>query len=624
MIKPTIENIQQAIQARQFPTITLWNRLEGRPRTEDFDRTLKAEIRDPLWLLARQWQMGEFQGDDAGSPVFAKIHFTTATLNGYQPGDPAQPAQPFDNSIPLEAQVEQRPIPFQRGGQPVSLDLRLLMGRHWLKLMAPLGNYKADFVAQYPIAKPDPTQKEQAEICAHRDTWQQAAAVAGRAMDGYRLYEYLKDPAHHAYDGTAIPPVQHSEVDILAARFQSWFERLFLQPQEAAPDAWRPSYLEYQFSLSTSNPGHGEEDAVLVADEYYHGRLDWYNLDVDPQRKTLDVVASPPAPESHPAPTQSFLPTPLIFEGMPHTRWWTFEDSRVNFGNVNPGTKDLAQLMLIEFGLIYANDWFMFPLTLPVGTLTHIKGLAVTNVFGERIWVEAAGQGQDEDWQRWNMYTLAVAGDEAVAADTRFILLPTVPKIQEGAAAEEVMFIRDEMANMVWGIETRVSLMDGRSLPGFESATDIRNYYARLVNESPAPNPPDPAAPVRYQVMSNNVPENWIPFIPVHIPNNNREIQLQRAALPRIIPRDPNLPEKIRPRTTLLRTGLDVGLPYFVHEEEVPRAGIIVRQSFQRTRWYDGRVVTWFGVRKQSGRGEGNSNLRFDQLAPVKSSPANG
>ncbi len=624
MIKPTIENIQQAIQARQFPTITLWNRLEGRPRTEDFDRTLKAEIRDPLWLLARQWQMGEFQGDDAGSPVFAKIHFTTATLDGYQPGNAAQPAQPFTDAIPLEAQVEQRPIPFRRGGQPISLDLRLLMGRHWLKLIAPLGDYKTDFVTQYSIAKPDPTQKEQAELCAHKDTWQQVTAVAGRAMDGYQLYEYLKDPAHHAYDMTTIPPGQHDEVDTLAARFQAWFDRLFLQPQEAAPNAWQPSYLEYQFSLSASSPTDSQEDAVFVADEYYHGRLDWYNLDVDPQRKTLDTATSPAPPESLPAPTQSFLPTPLIFEGMPHTRWWTFEDNRVNFGNVNPGTKDLAQLMLIEFGLIYANDWFMFPLTLPVGTLTHIKGLAVTNVFGERIWIDAAGKGQDEDWQRWNMYTMAVAGAEDVAADTRLMLLPTVPKIQEGTAAEEVMFIRDEMANMVWGIETRLSLADGRSLPGFESAADFRKYYTRLINESPAPDPSDPAAPVRYRVMSNNVPENWIPFIPVHIPNNNREIQLQRAALPRIIPRDPNLPEKIRPRTALLRTGLDAGLPYFVHEEEVPRAGIVVRQSFQRTRWYSGRVVTWFGVRKQSGRGEGNSNLRFDQLSPVKRSPANG
>ena len=31
---------------RQFPTVTVWNRLEGRPRTPEFDRALRAEVRD--------------------------------------------------------------------------------------------------------------------------------------------------------------------------------------------------------------------------------------------------------------------------------------------------------------------------------------------------------------------------------------------------------------------------------------------------------------------------------------------------------------------------------------------------------------------------------------------------
>jgi hypothetical protein len=306
---------------------------------------------------------------------------------------------------------------------------------------------------------------------------------------------------------------------------------------------------------------------------------------------------------------------------MPHTRWWTFEDGRTSFGNINAGTKDLAQLMLMEFGLIYANDWFLFPLTLPVGTSSRIKGLAVTNVFGERIWIEAAGRGPDEAWQRWNLYTHAVYGDENVQADMRTVLLPTVPKIQESKPMEEVLLIRDEMANMVWGIESRVAMVDGQSIPGYEAGVDLRHFYERLVSLAPAPPRPDAAAPVRYQVMSNNVPENWIPFIPVHVPGSNREIRLQRAALPRVMVRDPNPPEKIRPRSALLREGMAEGKPYFINEEEVPRAGTDVRQTFQRTRWYEGRCVVWLGVRKSTGRGEGSSNLRFDYLAPVPYTP---
>jgi len=100
----------------------------------------------------------------------------------------------------------------------------------------------------------------------------------------------------------------------------------------------------------------------------------------------------------------------------------------------------------------------------------------------------------------------------------------------------------------------------------------------------------------------------------VHRDGDTREIQLQRAAM-----HDPDRPRKVRPRTALLRQGLDEveAKAYFVHEEEVPRAGALVTQSFQRTRWRDGRAWVWLGVRKQTGRGEGSSGLAFDRIVDV-------
>jgi hypothetical protein len=76
----------------------------------------------------------------------------------------------------------------------------------------------------------------------------------------------------------------------------------------------------------------------------------------------------------------------------------------------------------------------------------------------------------------------------------------------------------------------------------------------------------------------------------------------------------------VKPRGQLLREGLDNGgaAAYFIHEEEVPRAGIEVTRSFQRTRWTDGGVIVWMGMRKQTGRGEASSGLRFDILQPKK------
>src|SRR5207253_9879904 len=54
------------------PRVRGWNRLEGRPRSADFARSLRAAVRDPIWFLTRQWQYGEFEGDDAGSPIDAR------------------------------------------------------------------------------------------------------------------------------------------------------------------------------------------------------------------------------------------------------------------------------------------------------------------------------------------------------------------------------------------------------------------------------------------------------------------------------------------------------------------------------------------------------------------------
>jgi hypothetical protein len=134
----------------------------------------------------------------------------------------------------------------------------------------------------------------------------------------------------------------------------------------------------------------------------------------------------------------------------------------------------------------------------------------------------------------------------------------------------------------------------------------------------PEPPPTAEGATIRYQVMSS-VPENWIPFVPVHVAGDNREIQLQRAAMPRVLEGDVDPPRKVRPRTALLRTGLDgeVATAYFLHEEEVPRAGAQVSQSYQRTRWRGGRALVWLGARKQVGRGEGSSGVAFDRIVDV-------
>ena len=300
---------------------------------------------------------------------------------------------------------------------------------------------------------------------------------------------------------------------------------------------------------------------------------------------------------------------------MPNTRWWAFEDHATNFGDIDASTTDLAKLLFIEFALVYSNDWFVIPCTMPSGALAQVQGLAVTNVFGDRLWIEAADQGADSAWGRWSIFTINVRNAPAgsAAADTTLLLLPTLASAQAGPTQEEVFLVRDEVANMAWGVEKTVALASGISRPGAEVAKQTFNYLQGLIPGGATP--PPMAAAVRYQAM-NSVPENWIPLIPVHVPNNNREIQLQRAAMPRILVGDTNPPQKVQPLTALLRQGLDLtpAQTYFLHEEEVPRAGARVTQYFSRSRWTQGQVFTWLRVQKQTGRGEASSGLAFDRL----------
>jgi hypothetical protein len=614
--RPVVD-LATALDQMLLPAITQWEQVKGIPRAHDFGRSLRAEVRDPLWMLARQWQMGEFIGDDAGSPVFAKLHLATTRLTSYTPGD--QPEQDFDETAPLESRAERRPIAFSAGAQPLALDLRLLMGRHWMKILAKHGldaTYASDFGAAFPFVAPDPANPGSAPVCAHRDAWQHVAAVAGRAMDGHLLYRWVLDhPAPR--DLTLLPPpLQIAPGDVggmngLFDAFTAWFDRLIDQPVKPEENAWDPARFEYRFSCSAPTVA-GRKD--LVAQEYYRGDLDWYALDVG-----TTAAAAARRPEVQGSITKSFIPTSVEFNGMANPRWWSFEDRRVNLGSVTPDTSDLAKLLLLEFGLVYSNDWCVVPVPLDCGTVADVVGLVVTNVFGERLWIEAAGKAPEQVWQRWSMFTASHAVTGARVGDTSFLMLPTVLKVQEGPPLERVALVRDEMANMVWGIETTVPLPHGVGRSGSGAGAETFGFVTRLLGRPPAAPPLKNDATVGYEVM-NSVPENWIPFIPVHVPGDNREIQLQRASMPRVIEGNSAPPEKVKPRTSLLREGLDrlPATPYFIHEEEVPRAGIQVTQSFQRTRWTDGRIVVWLGARKQVGRGEGSSGLQFDRLVQVK------
>ena len=118
-------------------SVTGWTRLEPLPRTDDLGVALEARIADPLWLLARQRQMGEFLGEDGGSPIKVQLRAESARISRFHPGAPPSTGADAgaidydDQSLPLEVLVERETV--RTAGR--SLRLAAQAGLHFLRLL---------------------------------------------------------------------------------------------------------------------------------------------------------------------------------------------------------------------------------------------------------------------------------------------------------------------------------------------------------------------------------------------------------------------------------------------------------------------------------------------------------
>jgi hypothetical protein len=542
------------------PLVRGWNRLEGRPRSADFARSLRAEVRDPLWFLTRQWQYGEFEGEDAGSPIDARIGYRTSPLDGYTTG---QAALPYDAAMPLEVRVEREAVPFD-------LMLHMQAARVFERLLADrgsaarLGEYARLFALDFDAGvQGAPTAESRALF------------EAGRAFlfDTAQLLAAVRDGSHQAriagFDG--LTPGEGANLVDAGSALLDWYSRTYSQPAGESA-AWRAETLGYAFGCTAAQAA-----VQLDAHDHRGGELDWYAFDVAPSTGAESPV------ETAAATTLSFLPAALRFSGMPSPRHWEIEDTRTDLGGLDVNPNDLARLLLAEFVLLFSNDWCLLPLELPVGSFTRVEGLVVRDVFGDQTFVRPADRGADSDWQRWSMYRLN--GDSA--SSMGLLLAPALTARIEAPPLEQVHFLRDEMANMVWAVEHRIASKAGEPL-------DPAIGYA--LPETPA----DASGGARY-VLGETVPPHWRPFVPARVPGSTRSIRLQRARLPG----QPQQP---------LGAVLDVASPYFVAEEEVPRAGRKISRSFQRARWIDGATFLWIGRAAPFGRGEGSSGLVFDAI----------
>lgn len=589
-----------------MPSITSWTRIEPRTRSEDLRGGLQAQIHDPLWMLARQWQLGEFAGEDAGSPVVARLRAQCARLSRYHAGpmpDGPSQGQPYrDATLPLETLVEREAVSSTSGGRS---DRRLAAeaGLQFLRLLDAAGvpGYSQDYLARYPFEPPSAG----GQAAFDSDSLRFLRVMAHRVPDGAQLYEDLGELPRQD-DGTptelpeqpAIAPADRAAVLATAGRWLDWYETLFSEPAETE-SSWLPERLEYGFAVSART---ADGELVLGATEYAEGHLDWYSFDLHPGA-SLGTDDSDLEPQSI---VRTAIPAPVAYRGMPVSRWWEFEDAQVDFGGIEAGPEDLARMIFVQFALVYGNDWFVLPVELPVGSVCRTSSLVVTDTFGERTLIRPYSEVDPAD-SGWRMFSLDHKAGPAADGPPEevFFLPPTLAHSLHSSPVEEVLFLRDELANMAWAVERIVQGQAGRAVNRFEAYQEQRQRQ----EAEATPTPTESTAPLTYR-LATGVPDHWIPLVPEQ-EDAAGSIRLRRGRM--LLG---GTQEQSEPQGLILEPGRELSL----FEEEVPRAGARVQRAYQYARWTDGSTHLWVGRRKRPGAGEGWSGLRFDVVEPTSGS----
>lgn len=305
-------------------SLTTWTRLE--PDTQrnipaiDVAEGIAARLADPLWLLGRQWQMGELTGEDAASPVIASIAATSYPIDTLQTGNTPRPYQ-VQSSTP-EADVEHDGTPGAqrtREAGAVSLIERLRE--------ANLGSIADALFTKY--------------------------GLNGDAI--YADVVLAKLPNQQTWQA-------------IAAAWIAWYKP---RADARLNPCWIPDRLEYTFAMQATT---SEGRVTLTAPEHHGEDLAWYTFSAKPA-----VPGGTPAPVTT---KNDVIPSILQIPGAPALGFWEMEDASFDAGRIAAAPTDPARLLLIESALAYAADWFLLPLRLPMASLSRIDSLLLTDTFG--------------------------------------------------------------------------------------------------------------------------------------------------------------------------------------------------------------------------------------------------
>ena len=546
-----------------------YQRLESATVGAELHEGEEARIADPMWLLGKQWQLGEFTGEDAASPILVEASLSHAPITRVRPGPPTSGGpvlQRGEDGLPLETAVEREPIRTGPAALRLAADAGLQLWRH----LAPTGA---------PDDLPKAIRSSFA-LAIGRDDGLDPVGRAQLALLARRSFDARKLHADWATGGkvlNALPGMDLRAVKGAVDAWAHWYAGLYSEPAAGAA-SWDPQHMEYRFQIAAGISAKAE--LQLEAREYTGGHLDWYGFD---RPKGNPDMGARGTLRKH---TLRVLPTPARFAGQAASRWWQVENAGVWFGDLASAPEDLARAAVAAYGMLFGDDWYVVPVRLPSGVIARVDSLQVLDTFEGRHTVDSCAK-RDGPGRSWRFFELT--GD---AAGEWLLLPPALPGVTQSAPIEEIALLRDEVANLGWAAELRVESAAARTID--------RAAQARAA----MPAPREPAEDAWLYTLASQVPAHQVPLVPV---TSDGGLYLQRGRLATAAGNG------VTTRGAIGRI-LEPERQLLIRDEEVPATGARVTRTWQMARTAGGGFVLWVGRRKRAGKPLRSPGLVFDEV----------
>ena len=555
-----------------------WQRLESTTIDGSLLEGEAACIADPLWLLGRQWQVGEFTGEDAASPLVVEATFSHASLSRVRLGSPDGGGPVADRlELPLEAAVEREAVTDGPAAPRLAAEAGLELRR---------------------------------ELAAAGASRRPPRPPAGRVSAGTRSRRRA-GPGRPGRARAARPPRARRALGARGPR-----DRRCRRGRAAR--AWPGCGRSSTPGATGTRPGapsprraraRGIRSAWSTASRSRRGSAGRTSSSSTPPSTRAAAWTGTPStwPRTARRPWAPAASCRAATSGCcrrardsPARRRHAGGSSRtpsVWFGDLGTAPEDLARVAVAGFGTLFGDDWYLVPCRLPTGSVVRADSVRVLDCFGEAHVIRSCAEldGPDRVWRFFEL----TGDDSADAAQLRdrecpwLLLAPSLAGVTQSPAIEEVALLRDEAANLGWAAELRIESPAGRTID-------------RAARARSAATPPAPAADDAWGYrLATPVPANLVPLVPVRSLADGA-LYLQRGRV-----------EVAGGESTgALGRVLEPDSALLIVDAEVPATGARVTRSWQLARTTEGGVVLWVGRRKDPGPPRRSPGLRFDELTP--------